>query len=1004
MAPVVRVTASDKVLSVVTAGATRTGGGSSSVTVGVKGDINVVTADGDWQIVAGSIVNADIAAGAAIAQSKVANLTTDLAAKAASAHSHGASEISALDAGDVTTGIFAIGRIPTGTTGTTVPFGNDSRFTDSRAPSGAAAGDLSGTYPNPTVSKLNGVTVTGTPTVGQVPIASSGTAAAWGTAGGGAPSGAAAGDLSGTYPNPTVAKVNGVAVTGTPTSGQVPIASSGTAAAWGTVSGGTADADRINAKASPYNAVGDAERITATVTAGNTALTVASGAIPAGFTGTNVYTIVILGAGAGGTIPHVTKFTRTGASTGTLQTASATTVSGAVAFIGTDDTVALNAARDAWLASAKDNAIDGRIATKSFYIPPGCYIYTGSDLFMTNLESPNFTIRSNLVEGSLSGPGTRIVFANTQTATQDRTLGNLMSLKWRALNFRMENMEIYGCNPNLTFAWLFCSALAGGQGNFTWRSISLDGTWKSGWAFDGDRAANMNSEQHFDHCTTRYGAQFARALIESSGTTETTVAAASDTAVLSSTVPGTLNVTDATYFPVSTHAISNRLASGTSRTLTVPTNHNIFAGTKIEVAGINANYDGFFSVVSVTTTTITYTHGNTLTEGSIASGGTMYAGSEGVIDTGTTGWRKFSYANKTGTTLTGVIGPGSNNPMATGDRVVHAPDQADQFVNYDFFGCNFEYRKGDALRFWKGGHIRVFGGSWILGISESGGATDTGSFFDFPYASDFDGAGNLLVMGTRFEKRTTGVQLLDTSACGRNHHYTFDTISFLSVGTGYTYADSAIVTLNKNIETGFDRMPYVTFRNSDLSGHILRTGWNLTTTNVELTRGGVAIDMCNILDTANSSVAIPTSGAANSTGIMRWANGLPLFRITDTAGVPNVSRGMSLVTAPAVTALTDAATIAVNCDTTAVGTVTLAGNRTLGAPTGTPANGQRIEFRIKQDGTGSRTLAYNAIYRFSTGLPSPTLTTAINQTDRIVFEYNSLDTKWDCLSVIKGYA
>ncbi len=39
-------------------------------------------------------------------------------------HSHTSSTISALDAGDVTTGTFAIGRIPTGTTGTTVALGN----------------------------------------------------------------------------------------------------------------------------------------------------------------------------------------------------------------------------------------------------------------------------------------------------------------------------------------------------------------------------------------------------------------------------------------------------------------------------------------------------------------------------------------------------------------------------------------------------------------------------------------------------------------------------------------------------------------------------------------------------------------------------------------------------------------------------------------------------------------------------------------------------------------
>lgn len=51
-------------------------------------------------------------------------------------------------------GTVPIAQIPTGTTSSTVTIGNDTRLSDSRPPNGSAGGDLTGTYPAPTIANL----------------------------------------------------------------------------------------------------------------------------------------------------------------------------------------------------------------------------------------------------------------------------------------------------------------------------------------------------------------------------------------------------------------------------------------------------------------------------------------------------------------------------------------------------------------------------------------------------------------------------------------------------------------------------------------------------------------------------------------------------------------------------------------------------------------------------------------------------------------------------------
>lgn len=81
--------------------------------------------------------------------------------------------------------------------------------------------------------------------------------------------------------------------------------------------------------------------------------------------------------------------------------------------------------------------------------------------------------------------------------------------------------------------------------------------------------------------------------------------------------------------------------------------------------------------------------------------------------------------------------------------------------------------------------------------------------------------------------------------------------------------------------------------------------------------------------------------------------------------------------------LTDAATVAWDGALGPVAKVTLGGNRTLAAPTNLVDGGTYI-LRVIQDGTGSRTLAYNAVFKWPGGT-APVLSTAINAIDILTF-------------------
>ena len=87
--------------------------------------------------------------------------------------------------------------------------------------------------------------------------------------------------------------------------------------------------------------------------------------------------------------------------------------------------------------------------------------------------------------------------------------------------------------------------------------------------------------------------------------------------------------------------------------------------------------------------------------------------------------------------------------------------------------------------------------------------------------------------------------------------------------------------------------------------------------------------------------------------------------------------------APVVLGLADGATVTWDCAIAQVAKLAPAGNRVMGAPSNV-LEGAMYLLRATQDATGSRTLTWNAAYKFG-GAGAPTLTTTAAKTDFLSF-------------------
>jgi len=149
--------------------------------------------------------------------------------------------------------------------------------------------------------------------------------------------------------------------------------------------------------------------------------------------------------------------------------------------------------------------------------------------------------------------------------------------------------------------------------------------------------------------------------------------------------------------------------------------------------------------------------------------------------------------------------------------------------------------------------------------------------------------------------------------------------------------------------------------------------------------------------TGGFSVTVKTSAGSGVT----LTNGERAIAVSDATDVLGGKLKGSNTTTPLVDAKTYGASMTFDLAVGEIGTVTLTGDPTIAFSNG--VNGQVYTLRLKQDGTGTRIVTWDAAVRFSTDLPEPALTTAINLTDYLSFRYNSDGAKYDLVAINRGF-